>query len=74
MPPIPITPEPDGSFRATAMVEAGRSSAVVNRAWVTVEGRCDPGAVPAAAVSELLVQAVASGAPGEIEPVGRAVW
>jgi hypothetical protein len=103
MPPIPITPLQDGSFRATAMAEAGRSSAVVDRAWVTfgstwgaaqvaitalddqgqvmprgrlearvvnnrrvvlelpsgvvmvtVEGRCDPGSIPAAAVSELL--------------------
>jgi hypothetical protein len=100
---IPIAVQPDGSFRATAMVEAGRTSAVVSRAWVTfgstwgashvritalddagrvmhrgelaadvannrrvvlevpsgtvmvtVEGRTDPGAVPAAAVSELL--------------------
>lgn len=99
---IPITPRPDGSFRATAMVEAGRSSAVVERSWVTfgstwggshvlitalddnghvmprgvleadvptnrrvvlempsgavmvtVEGRTDPGAVPAAGVSEI---------------------
>lgn len=32
---IPIAPHPDGSFRATAMVEAGRSSAVVKRSWVT---------------------------------------
>lgn len=103
MPLIPITPQPDGTFRATAMVEAGKSSAVVNRAWatfgstwgasqvvltalddqgrvmprgqleahvvnnrrvvlelpsgvvmLTVEGRSEPGAVPAAAVSELL--------------------
>jgi hypothetical protein len=103
MPLIPITPQPDGSFRATAMVEAGASSAVVHRAWatfgstwgasqvvltalddqgrvmprgvleahvvnnrrvvlelpsgvvmLTVEGRCEPGAIPAAAVSELL--------------------
>lgn len=103
MPLIPITPEPGGAFRATAMVEAGRSSAVVVRSWVTfgstwggtqvaitalddqglvmprgrleayvannrrvvmelpsgvvmltVEGRAEPGAIPAAAVSELL--------------------
>ncbi|MEJ3653510.1 hypothetical protein WEH80_11050 [Actinomycetes bacterium KLBMP 9759] len=103
MTPIAITPGPDGSFRSTAMVETGRSSLVVRRAWVTfgstwggsqvlisalddagrvmhqgvldahvqnnrrvvlelpsgavmvtVEGRCDPGAVPAAGLSELL--------------------
>lgn len=102
MDPIHITPAPDGTFRATAMVEAGRTSAVVHRAWVTfgstwgnshviitalddagrvmprgqleshvpnnrrvvlevpsgavmvtVEGRCDPGAVPAAGVAEI---------------------
>ena len=103
MVPVPITPQPDGSFRATVMAEAGRTSAVVARAWVTVgstwgsshvlvtalddqgrvldrgvlradvpnnrrvvlelpsgvvmvtiEGRAEPGAVVAAAVSELL--------------------
>jgi hypothetical protein len=100
---IPVVPQPDGSFRATAMVETGSTSAVVGRAWVTfgstwgnshvriaalddagrvmprgelvaevpnnrrvvlevpsgavmvtIEGRTDPGAVPAAAVSEIL--------------------
>jgi hypothetical protein len=100
--PIPVVPQPDGSFRATAMVEAGRASAVVARAWVTfgttwgashvlitalddqgrvmdrgvlradvpnnrrvvlevpsgtvmvtIEGRADPGAVVAAAVSQI---------------------
>lgn len=100
---IPVVPQPDGTFRATAMVEAGRTSAVVGRAWVTfgstwgashvritalddsgrvpprgelvadvpnnrrvvlevpsgtvmvtIEGRTDPAAVPAAAVSEIL--------------------
>lgn len=99
---IPIAPHPDGSFRVAAMVEAGHSSAVVKRSWVTfgstwgasevlitalddhgnamprgvlraevpnnrrvvlempsgavmvtVEGRTDPGAVPAAGVSEI---------------------
>lgn len=103
MTPIPLTPHPDGSFRATVMAEAGRSSAVVTRAWVTfgstwggshvlitalddqgrvmqrgvleadvpnnrrvvlelpsgvvmvtVEGRTEPGAIPAAGLSELL--------------------
>lgn len=34
--PVPLTPQPDGSFRATVMAEAGRTSAVVARAWVTV--------------------------------------
>jgi hypothetical protein len=100
---IPVPVGPDGSFRTTAMVEAGQTSAVVARAWVTfgstwgasrvriaslddagrvmprgelvaevannrrvvlevpsgtvmvtIEGRTDPGAVPAAAVSEIL--------------------
>lgn len=103
MAPVPLAPQPDGSFRAAVMAEAGWTSAVVARAWVTfgstwgashvlitalddqgrvmtggvlqadvptnrrvvlelpsgvvmvtVEGRTDPGAVPAAAVSELL--------------------
>jgi hypothetical protein len=103
MAPVPLTPQPDGSFRATVMAEAGSTSAVVARAWVTVgstwgsshvlvtalddegrvmdrgvlradvpnnrrvvlelpsgvvmvtiEGRAEPGAVVAAAVSELL--------------------
>ena len=34
--PIPVVPQPDGAFRASAMVEAGHVSAVVARAWVTV--------------------------------------
>ncbi len=34
--PIAITPAADGTFRSTAMAEAGASSAVVARAWLTV--------------------------------------
>jgi N-acetylmuramoyl-L-alanine amidase len=34
--PLTITPGPDGSFRTTAMAEAGASSLVVARSWVTV--------------------------------------
>ena len=100
--PIPLHVHPDGTFRATVMAEAGRTSAVVKHAWVTfgstwgsstvvitalddrgavmrdgrlearvennrrvvlklpsgvvmatVEGRSDPGAVPAAGVAEI---------------------
>jgi hypothetical protein len=103
MAPVPLTPHPDGTFRATVMAEAGRTSAVVGRAWVTfgstwgashvlitalddhgrvmdrgvlradvpnnrrvvlevpsgavmvtIEGRADPGAVPAAGLLEIL--------------------
>ncbi len=34
--PLTITPGPDGSFRTTAMAEAGASSLVVSRVWLTV--------------------------------------
>jgi N-acetylmuramoyl-L-alanine amidase len=34
--PLTITPGPDGSFRTTAMAEAGASSLVVSRIWLTV--------------------------------------
>lgn len=33
--PIPITPNTDGTFRASVMAEAGSSSAVVAAAWIT---------------------------------------